>query len=278
MWKYIQLAKKIGIWNIQIQTNGIRLFQEKDYIFHLINSGADDIFLAHHSHDDFINKKLWSYTNIQEFTDWVKYIYENNIHTLISINLNIVITKMNLFGLYDYIEFLIISNFVRLITPDANDGERNTYKISFWFVQPHWYAFLNQDDILLDYSIEQIRCIQDVLALCYKNNIYPDFHFTSPPLCIIHEPILNLEYIKLRKLEDDTSSRKINIWNLESYKILWKEKEKLPECLWCQYNTYCLWFYKNWIEFVGREYATNKILYFLQNDTPSVYPKNSWEW
>ena len=42
--------------------------------------------------------------------------------------------------------------------------------------------------------IDKIRSeIKKVVRLCEENNILPDFHFTSPPLCVLNYP----EYDKL---------------------------------------------------------------------------------
>jgi hypothetical protein len=78
-------------------------------------------------------------------------------------------------------------------------------------------------------------------------------------LCILDYPKYNLEYNTLKNLEKDKQDWKVNVSNLESYKILWKEKQKFKECKNCKYDKYCLWFYKNWIKFVWSEYVISKI-------------------
>jgi len=99
--------------------------------------------------------------------------------------------------------------------------------------------------------------------LCRRNKILPDFHFTSPPLCVLNYPEYNLEYSRLRKLEENKKIWNVNKWNLESYKWLWKEKQKFDQCKKCDNNKYCLWFYKNWIEFVWEKYIKEKISNYL---------------
>jgi hypothetical protein len=73
-----------------------------------------------------------------------------------------------------------------------------------------------------------------------------------------------LEFSRLKKLEENEKKWEVNKWNLESYKYLWKEKRKFEECEKCSYNKYCLWFYKNWIEFVWEDYIKMKINNFIR--------------
>lgn len=262
---YINLAKKIWIWVVEIQTNWTKLFREKDYIFKLIDAGLNEIFLAQHSSNEEINKKLWVYYNISDFYDWTKFIIENNIHKKISIYLNIVITKINIFNIYDYISFLLKIWFIKIIPEREHDNWKKTNKISFWLVQPNWYADLNKNEVLLKYSEKEINELEKIINLCEENNILPDFHFVCPPLCILNYPEYNLEHERLKKLEKHQKTWKINKWNLESYEFLWKEKRKFAECNNCDNNNYCLWFYKNWINFVWEEYVIKKINNYLNN-------------
>lgn len=260
---YIRLAKAIWIYTVEIQTNGTKLFKEKEYIFDLIEAWLDEIFLAQHSWDVLVNKELWSYYRIEDFIDWIKYIKENKIHKKISIYLNIVVTSINIFFLYNYIEFLLRVGFIDLIPLQIqNDHEKNTRKISFGFVQPNGYAEINKELVLLKYTEAEIQEIDKIIRLCEKNHILPDLHFVCPPLCILHYPKYNLEYARLKKLERDSISWNIYKSNLESYKFLWKEKRKFDQCNACNYNKYCLGFYKNWINFVWENYAIQKVLDF----------------
>lgn len=261
--KYISLAKKIWVWIVEIQTNWTRLFKDKNYILDLINSWLDEIFLAQHSWDDYINKDLGSFYNIDDFKSWTKYILVNNIHKKISIYLNIVVTKINLFSLYDYILLLINIWFIKIIPDRSSKNKVNTHKISFWFVQPNWYAELNKEEVLLKYTSLEIDEIDRIINLCKKNNILPDFHFVCPPICILNYPEYNLEYERLKKLKKDEDTWNVNKSNLDSYKFLWKEKQKFEECKKCKYNDYCLWFYKNWIDYVWEDYVKDKINSFI---------------
>lgn len=261
--KYISLAKKIWVWIVEIQTNWTRLFKDKNYILDLINSWLDEIFLAQHSWDDYINKDLGSFYNIDDFKSWTKYILINNIHKKISIYLNIVVTKINLFSLYDYILLLIDIWFIKIIPDRSSKNKINTHKISFWFVQPNWYAELNKEEVLLKYTSLEVDEIDRIINLCKKNNILPDFHFVCPPICILNYPEYNLEYERLKKLKKDEDTWNVNKSNLDSYKFLWKEKQKFEECKKCKYNEYCLWFYKNWIDYVWEDYVKEKINSFI---------------
>ncbi len=47
------------------------------------------------------------YYNVENFKSWVKYIKENNIDKKVCIYLNIVITKINIFYVYDFIKNLL---------------------------------------------------------------------------------------------------------------------------------------------------------------------------
>lgn len=262
--KYIELAKKIWIWRIQIQTNWTKLFKQKDFILKLIYVWLDEIFLAQHSWNKEINKKLWSFYSIDDFISWVKYVKEFDIHNKIQISFNIVINKINIFYIYDYILFLMYIWFIDLLPLENNNWFLNSKRISFWLVQPNGYAEINKEEVLLKFDKQQIQEIEKIVKLCKKSNIYIDFHFTSPPLCILNYPEYNLEYQRLKNLEDDIKKWKVVEWNLESYKKLWKEKEKMDWCQKCNYNNFCLWFYKNFIDFVWKKYVLEKINNFLK--------------
>ena len=219
----------------------------------------DEIFLAQHSCDEIINKKLWIYYKIEDFISWVNYIQTNNIDKKISIYLNIVVTKINLFSIYDYINLLLKIWFIDIIPLRKHDNDTITHKISFWYCQPNWYAEINKNEVLLDFWYEQIEEINRIVVLCKSNNILPDFHFTWPPLCILDYKEYNLEYARLKKLEENKENWNVNESNLESYKWLWKEKRKFSKCDSCKNDKYCLGFYKNWVEFVWEEYVLSKI-------------------
>ncbi|MDD2566149.1 MAG: radical SAM protein [Candidatus Gracilibacteria bacterium] len=263
LFGYIKLAKKIGVGVVEIQTNGTRLFNKKKYILDLIEAGLNEIFLAQHSGDENINKELGIFYKIEDFLEWTKFILENNIHKKISIYLNIVVTKINIFHIYDYILLLLRIGFINVIADRFMDDGKITHKISFGFVQPNGYAELNKEEVLLKYTESEIIEVDRIVNLCKDNNILPDFHFVCPPLCIINYPEYNLEYERLKKLEQNKIDGNINKSNLESYEFLWKEKHKLEECNKCIYNNYCLGFYKNWIEFIGEENVRDKIAKFL---------------
>lgn len=260
---YIKLAKQIWVWVVEVQTNWTKLFKEKDYVLKLIDAWLNEIFLAQHSSDNDINIKMWSYYKIDDFTDWTKYILENNIHKKVSIYLNIVVTQINIFSLFSYLELLIKIWFINIIPKRDFDNWMITHKISFWFVQPNWYAEINKNEVLIKYTDEEIKEISRAVDLCKQNNILPDFHFVCPPLCILDYPEYNLEHARLKKLEQDTIDWKVNESNLDSYKFLWKEKKKFKECKGCENEKYCLGFYKNWIEFVWEAYVRTKINKFL---------------
>lgn len=261
--EYIKLAKRIWVWIVEVQTNWTKLFKEKEYILDLIEAWLNEIFLAQHSWNEMINKELGIFYNIEDFISWTKYILDNNIFRKISIYLNIVVTKINIFSLYDYILLLINTWFIQIIPDRWHKDKINTHKISFWFIQPNWYAELNKEEVLLKYTQEEIKEIDKIVDLCKNNNILPDFHFVCPPICILNYPEYNLEYERLKKLEQNKIDWNVNKSNLESYEFLWKEKQKFSECEKCKYNKYCLWFYKNWIDFVWEDYVKEKINTFV---------------
>lgn len=268
---FIKLAKKIWIWSIQIQTNWTMLFKNKRLINDFIEAGLDEIFLAQHSFDKEINKKLGTFYSIDDFKSWVNFISINSIHKKIQISFNIVVNKINIFWIYDYILFLKKIWFIDLLPNEDNNWFKNTKRISFWLVQPNWYAEINKNEVLLKFDDKEVHEIHHFVKLCKENNIYSDFHFTAPPLCILNYPEYNLEYQRLKQIEKDSNSWNINNWNLESYKYLWKEKQKLDECKRCKYNNYCLWFYKNWIEFVWENDVKNKVFNYINS---SIKTKN----
>ncbi|MDD2907722.1 MAG: radical SAM protein [Candidatus Gracilibacteria bacterium] len=262
---YIKLAKTIGIGVIEIQTNGTTLFKNKNYILELINAGLNEIFLAQHSNDIHINSEIGSFYDIEVFKDWVNFIINNGIHKKISIYLNIVVTSINIFGIYDYITYLIEIGFINIIPRFTDIYGNTTSKISFGFVQPNGYAELNKKEVLLKYDDFEIQEITRIIELCKQNLILPDFHFVCPPICILNYPEYNLEYERLKNLENDSEHGNVNENNLDSYKILWKEKKKLDLCKKCNNNKYCLGFYKNWLDFVGEDYVIQKINKYIKN-------------
>jgi len=262
LWNYIKLLKEVWIWNVQIQTNWTNLFKDKELINKYIKYWLDEIFLAQHWNIDEINKKMWIYYNQDDFKNWILYIITNGINKKVKINLNIVVNKINIIYMYDYMSYLNKIRFLEILTLKFWINQK---EISFWFVQPNWYAYLNKENILLKYTDEEIKEIDKVVKLCKENKILLDFHFTAPPLCVLNYPEYNLEYEKLEKLEQNKINWDINEANLKSYEFLWKEKTKFEECRECKYNNYCLWFYKNWIDFVWKIYVKEKINKFITN-------------
>jgi MoaA/NifB/PqqE/SkfB family radical SAM enzyme len=261
---FIELAKKIWVWMVQIQTNWTLLFKDKNFINDLKKSWLDEIFLAQHWFDDKINKKLGTFYNIDDFKDWVTYVKENNIHKDIWIAFNIVINKININWIYDYILFLKEVWFLDLLPNENNNWFKDTKRISFGLVQPNGYAEINKEEVLLEFNDNELKKLHSIIALCKDNNIYSDFHFTAPPLCILDYKEYNLEYQRMVKIEEDKKNWELIEWNLDSYKYLWKEKQKFSECSKCKNNDYCLWFYKNWIEFVWENYVKDKILSYIK--------------
>lgn len=265
--EYIKLAKKIWVWIVEIQTNWTMLFKNKNLINEYIEAWLDEIFLAQHSHLEEINKKLWAYYNINDFLDWVNYIRDNNIDKKVNIYLNIVVWKINLPFLKEYISFLLKNWFINFICATRwicdSWEEKDLHKISFWLTQPNWYAKINAGEVLLKYDESEMNILIDVINFCEDNNIFPDFHFTSPPLCVLNYPDYNLEYSRLQKLEENQKKWEVNKWNLESYKYLWKEKTKFENCSNCKYDKYCLWFYKNWVDYFWEAYAKEKVNNFI---------------
>jgi hypothetical protein len=253
---FIILAKKIWIGTIQIQTNWALLYNDKNYINKLIDVWLDEVFLAQHSWKDEVNKTLWCYFKVADFKSWVQYIKENSIHEKIWFQLNIVINKINLFDIYDYITLLVDIWFTDMLR----------WEISFWFIQLNWYAEINKKNLALKYNEKEIKEINKIIYLCKKNDLSLDFHFTAPPLCILDYPDYNLEYIRLKKLEDDKIKWLINEENLESYKYLWKEKQKLDDCIGCKNEKYCIGFYKNWMDYVWEDYVSGIINKYKNNN------------
>ncbi len=252
--KFISLAKKLEIWKIQIQTNGSLLFKNPDLYNRLLQAGLNEIFLAQHTHIDSTNKELGCFYKFQDFLDWVEFLKTQE--KIPDIFLNIVVTQKNISEIYDFIQILVNHWFVDLL--------RN--KLSLWFCQPMWYAMKNKDEMLLDFDKNQKNIISKIISLCEKNKILLDFHYTSPPLCVLDYPEYNLEYNQLKRLELDDLENKISQWNLESFQFLWKEKTKYENCKKCKYNNYCLWFYKNYEQYLGKQKVQNFISDFIKNE------------
>lgn len=266
--RYIRLAKSLWIGTVEIQTNGTMLFIKKPLIEELIEAGLDEIFLAQHSHLKEVNDELGAFYKVQDFLDWVEYVKERWLDKKVSIYLNIVVGKINLPYLTDFLKFLKNCGFTDFITATRwvmDDGtEKNLRKISFWLTQPNGYAELNADQVLLKFDEKEMKDLTEAIDYCAEAGFSPDFHFTSPPLCVLPYPAFNLEYNRLKKLEQHEETKDVMAGNLESYKFLWKEKMKFDGCEKCTYNKYCLGFYKNWVNFFWEEYAEQKVTDFLK--------------
>lgn len=254
--KYIKLSKAIWVWNVQIQTNWSTIFSDFTLLEWLIDSWLDEIFFSNHSNDSELNKAMWSYTNTDNFFKFLAHFEKNNLNKKVRILTNIVVNKFNISTTKDYISFLIKNNYFKII--DNNH-------LSIWFVQPNWYANINKDEVLLKYDEKELNYIKDFVLFCESNWLSLDFHFTAPPICTLDYREYNLEYDRLKQLENDKTKWNLIEPNLEKYEWLWKEKQKFSECNKCKYNDYCLWFYKNWLSFVWDDYAKEKINNFLKN-------------
>ena len=68
----------------------------------------------------------------------------------------------------------------------------------------------NKNEMLLDFDKNQKNIISKIIAICEENNILLDFHYTSPPLCVLNYPEYNLEYNQLKRLELDDLENKIS--------------------------------------------------------------------
>ena len=257
---FIKLAKQIWIWTIQIQTNWLILYKNKNYINKLIDYWLDEIFLAQHWYDKNINKKMWTYFLEEDFLSWVNYIIEYKLYKQVKFHFNIVINKINIFHIYNYLIYLRDNRLLDILPIENNYWFKNTRKISFGLVQPNWYAEINEKEVVLRYNSNEIIEIKKIINLCEENKIYPDFHFTAPPLCVLNYPEYNLEYKRLQSIKNDINNNIVSKGNFESYMLLAKEKQKFVECKKCIYNDYCLWFYKNWIKIVWKEDIKEKII------------------
>lgn len=257
IFKYIALAKKLGFGKVQIQTNWTMLYKKLNFIDELIQVWLDEIFIAQHSHDELVNKQLGSFYKTDDFSKWVDYVKQHNLREKIFLDMNIVVSKINLPILKDYLSYL---NEIWIF--DIIWDSSSTKKISIWFIQPNWYAWLNKDEVLLKFDEEQQWYVKSFVEFAESKNIFLDFHFVSPPLCVLNYPKYNLEYQRLKQLSLDNNSWETLEWNLDSYKVLWKEKQKFDECNSCQFNNYCLWFYKKWIEYVWEDYVKQFITKF----------------
>lgn len=252
--KYIRLAKNIWIGTIQIQTNGTILFKKKELLFDLIEAWLDELFLAQHWHIDFINKEMWCFYKQDNFVEWINFIKKNKLQDKIKLRINIVICKINLAIILDYLIFLKNLDFLEKFCD---------WYMSLWFVQPNWYAEINAEEVLLKYTEDEILEIDNIIRFAEDNNIFLDLHYTCPPLCIINYPQYNLENKNLNKLKIDIENDTLIAENLKKFKYLWNEKIKFRECSNCKYNNFCKWFYKNWIKFVWEEFVKNKVKNFL---------------
>jgi hypothetical protein len=72
------------------------------------------------------------------------------------------------------------------------------------------YAMQNKESMLLDFNTDQKKIVENIITLSQNNNILLDFHYTSPPLCVLNYPEYNLEYNQLKQLEIDNKKNNIS--------------------------------------------------------------------
>ena len=230
------------------------LFKNNALYHSLVDAWLNEIFLAQHSHKNQTNKELGCFYEFWDFLEWIEYLKKQKY--IPDIFLNIVVTQKNIWEIEEFILILLKNWFLKLL--------RN--KISLWFCQPMWYAMQNKETMLLDFNHSQKTSIEKIIILSKQENILLDFHYTSPPLCVLNYPEYNLEYKQLKQLEIDNKKNNISESNLESFKFLWKEKTKYAKCWKCSYNKYCLGFYKNYEEYLGKEKIQKFISDFTNNE------------
>lgn len=248
--KYILLTKKLWFEKIELQTNWIILYSNPKLLEELVEIGLTKIFIWNHACDEQINRKLWCFYDKEKFVSFVKFVKEKNLASKLIIEQNIVISQINLYHIYDYLNFLKDSWFFDILAKR---------QISLGIVQPHWYARDNRERLLINFSEKDIKEAQKVVSFLEKNNVKIEFHYTAPPLCILDYPQYNLEYKNLKEMEEDIKNNTFSKWSFENVKTLWKEKMKFPKCKKCAYDKYCSGFYKSWVDFYGKEKLENRV-------------------
>jgi MoaA/NifB/PqqE/SkfB family radical SAM enzyme len=217
----IKYARKQGIKDIELQSNCL-IFANKALVEKFKRLGLTSVFVTIHSG----NEKLFeTITQVKgSFSRTIAGI-KNLIEAKINIRINVVINSFN------YKELLDITIFIHKNFPDI-------LSIDYSFIVPSEKVI--KSPFLLPKITPVLPYLRKAYKYCEKNNI----KFINPgcglPLCFIPQyKNISLEYKLLKN--------KKNKYLINNQ----KEKVKFPKCLRCEFDHYCLGYWRNYLKIHG---------------------------
>ena len=224
-----------------------------------------DVMVSYHTHDpDEYQEYIW--VDYQRFWWKVNSWINNLISAGISVSFNVILSKINSESYFDHIKYLV-KNFPSVLV----------YNI--WFVQPHWMAQKNFDNLYIDYN-EVFQIYNRVISYLKIHNKKVHSHLVWLPLCYMDDYSSVMEYYHNRSIIEEwpdkhTLIQKINDENK------WFDKN----CNRCKMKWLCSWIWKEYIwvqkvkpipyEYYSQfKHSTDAILYSEDMDIKKV--KDSW--
>ncbi len=223
---FINYAKKIGIKEVEIQTNAL-LCSYKDYTEKLKNAGLDSVLIGLHSHEekifDFLTQTKGYFSRVLE---GIKNLFDCKF----SVSFNHAITKLTHKKLKEYVEF-IIKNFGK------------PQKIFLTLVYPSGRCWNHKE--LIPRVSEVTPYFLETLQYCQKLGIKvltPHCGMPGFPLCLLDKN--GSSSINLRNListeRKNIRTREFNCVNI-----------KVKRCQDCQYNEVCVGIALNYRKLYG---------------------------
>jgi len=256
--KYIKILcnKKGIIPNFDFQTNSTCL--DKEFYEKIFNYWVKKVLVSFHTiKKENFKKLIWvDYSNLNRVIQWINLMNE----VWLEIWLNIVINKIN------YKEFFDLINYCIKKFPFISN-----YYIGF--VQPHWEAYKNFDQLFLLYKdIEYYY--NKWIYLLLRNNKKITSHFVWLPACYIINKKTSLEVIENINFRKKYSFNKLYFIN----KVNDLNKIYKDNCKKCLYNNICSWI---WYEYYKKQEVKpiSYQKYFLKNNNnfnqSIIYDKNN---
>ncbi len=218
--RYIALAKKNGVNEIELQSNGT-LFYHKETAKKLAGAGVSIFNIALPSHKESINDRITGTSGL--FGKRVEGI-RNLLELGASVRITLVVCSLNQNDLLGF------TKFVHREFPGIKFLEFNAVKLKGGCLKNKWLVpELNS----LDEEIGRAA------AYCESKNI--NFLVDGVPLCRLHG--IESHSIDLIKILNEKTSR------------FHAEKEKAPQCSDCSLNGLCLGFRKGYLGLQGNSIA-----------------------
>jgi MoaA/NifB/PqqE/SkfB family radical SAM enzyme len=150
------------------------------------------------------------------------------------------------------------------------------FSIDFWFkeiclgiVQPHWYAWINFEEICVNYD--------DIVPYLYKwyslakGKLNIVSHYCDIPFCKFYSWLRDLNILILEDIRLEWIRSKKNF-----IKKILESKSKISDCVRCKYKNYCFWVWNNYLQKFGNSSISVKDKYKIPFDLWHKYFKNNY--